>query len=115
MVGAEPISTGLLQRFAEAFRPVGFRAEAFFPVYGLAEATVAVTFPELLSPSRFDIVDRAALEREGRALPCEPGPRALELTAVGRPIPRTEVRITDEIGEACPSGTWARSGSARRR
>lgn len=102
MVGAEPISPSLLQRFSEAFRPVGFRAEAFFPVYGLAEATVAVTFPKLLSLSRVDIVDRAMLERDGHALPCEPGPRALELTGVGRPIPKTEVRIVAENGDVLP-------------
>src|SRR5262249_6499859 len=51
MVGAEPISAGLLRGFAATFAPCGFRAEAFFPVYGLAEATVAVTFPTLLAPT----------------------------------------------------------------
>ncbi|MDI1433719.1 AMP-binding protein [Polyangium sorediatum] len=102
MIGAEPISPGLLQRFAEAFRPVGFRAEAFFPVYGLAEATVAVTFPKLLAPSRFAVVDRETLERTGRAVPTEPGPHALELTCVGRSIPQTDVRITGDEGEVLP-------------
>jgi acyl-CoA synthetase (AMP-forming)/AMP-acid ligase II len=43
MVGAEPISAALLRRFSAAFAPYGFRPEAFFPVYGLAEATVAVS------------------------------------------------------------------------
>ena len=102
MIGAEPISPGLLQRFAQAFRAVGFRAEAFFPVYGLAEATVAVTFPKLLAPSRFAVVDRESLERTGRAVPTEPGPHALELTCVGRPIPQTDVRITGDDGEVLP-------------
>src|SRR5690606_35837788 len=48
MIGAEPIPPPLLRRFADAFAPCGFRRQAFFPVYGLAEATVAVTFPALL-------------------------------------------------------------------
>ncbi len=103
MIGAEPISPLLLRRFAEAFRPVGFRAEAFFPVYGLAEATVAVSFPLLLAPSRFVVVDRVTLEQTGRAVTTEPGPHALELVSVGRPIPRTEVRITGEDGAVLPA------------
>ncbi|HEX9986176.1 MAG TPA: amino acid adenylation domain-containing protein [Thermoanaerobaculia bacterium] len=41
--GAEPVRSATLARFAEAFAPAGFRASAFFPCYGLAEATLAVT------------------------------------------------------------------------
>jgi acyl-CoA synthetase (AMP-forming)/AMP-acid ligase II len=52
MIGAEPISAALLRRFSEAFAPAGFRSNAFFPVYGLAEATVAVTFPDLDSKTK---------------------------------------------------------------
>ena len=42
-IAAEPIRAGTLRRFAEAFAPAGFRAEAFFPCYGLAEATLVVS------------------------------------------------------------------------
>jgi acyl carrier protein len=42
-VGAERIRAQTLQRFAEVFAPCGFRAEAFFPCYGLAEATLMVS------------------------------------------------------------------------
>ncbi|MBB2914097.1 amino acid adenylation domain-containing protein [Streptosporangium becharense] len=41
--GAEPIRRATLARFAEAFAPAGFRPEAFFPCYGLAEATLIVS------------------------------------------------------------------------
>jgi len=41
--GAEPIRPRTLVAFAEKFRPAGFRASAFFPCYGLAEATLIVT------------------------------------------------------------------------
>ncbi len=98
MIGAEQISPKLLRRFADAFAPCGFRPEAFFPVYGLAEATVAVTFPVLLDKTHIDTIHRPTLEREGRALPCEAGPEALELTGCGAPIPRTELRIVDLEG-----------------
>ncbi len=41
--GAEAVRSETLRRFAEAFAPCGFRAEAFFPCYGLAESTLMVT------------------------------------------------------------------------
>ena len=41
--GAEPVRHETLARFAEAFAPCGFRPRAFYPCYGLAEATLMVT------------------------------------------------------------------------
>jgi amino acid adenylation domain-containing protein/non-ribosomal peptide synthase protein (TIGR01720 family) len=41
--GAEPVRAETLDRFSEAFGPCGFRRTAFFPCYGLAEATLFVT------------------------------------------------------------------------
>jgi fatty-acyl-CoA synthase len=93
MVGAEPISPRVLRDFAAALEPCGLRPEAFFCVYGLAEATVAVTFPEVLAATRFDRVDRTVLEREGRAVPAGGDLEALELVGVGRPLPGTELRV----------------------
>ncbi|HYG65304.1 MAG TPA: AMP-binding protein, partial [Thermoanaerobaculia bacterium] len=40
--GAEPVRRETLERFAEAFAPSGFRRQAFYPCYGLAEATLFV-------------------------------------------------------------------------
>jgi acyl-CoA synthetase (AMP-forming)/AMP-acid ligase II len=102
MVGAEPISAGGLGRFARAFAGAGFRPEALFPVYGLAEATVAVTFPEPRRPVRVDRVDRDALQRDGRALAAGDGGAALDLVCVGRPLPGSEVRIVDAAGASLP-------------
>jgi acyl-CoA synthetase (AMP-forming)/AMP-acid ligase II len=101
MIGAEPVSPRLLCNFARAFAPCGFRPEAFFPVYGLAEATVAVTFPQKLAPTKLDFIDRARLERESRAVPCQPGPGSLELTGLGRAIPHSEMRLVDERDQPC--------------
>ncbi len=41
--GAETVRAETLDRFAEAFAPCGFRADAFYPCYGLAESTLMVT------------------------------------------------------------------------
>jgi acyl-CoA synthetase (AMP-forming)/AMP-acid ligase II len=42
-VGAEPVRPRTLERFADVFGPCGFRREAFYPCFGLAEATLMVT------------------------------------------------------------------------
>ncbi len=114
MVGAEPIAPQLLRDFAMAFEPCGFRPEAFFPVYGLAEATVAVTFPKPLAETHVDRVDRTILERDGRAVPTENGPDALELVGVGRPLPGTELRIVrdgEQVGERQEGELFVRAPS----
>jgi amino acid adenylation domain-containing protein len=41
--GAEPVRASTLERFAAVFAPCGFKKEAFYPCYGLAEATLFVT------------------------------------------------------------------------
>jgi acyl-CoA synthetase (AMP-forming)/AMP-acid ligase II len=43
--GSEPVRAATLERFAAAFAECGFRPEAFFPCYGLAEATLFVAGP----------------------------------------------------------------------
>jgi len=112
MIGAEPISAALLRRFSDAFAPCGFRPEAFFPVYGLAEATVAVTFPPPMSPTRVDRVDRVLLECEGRAQPAT-GPSTVEHVGVGAPLRDTELRIVGDEGTDLPDRSvgeiWVRS------
>ncbi len=114
MVGAEPIAPQLLRDFATAFEPCGLRPEAFFPVYGLAEATVAVTFPQPLAETHVDRVDRTILERDGRAVPAENGPDALELVGVGRPLPGTELRVVRD-GQAGGGAPGRRAVRARAR
>ncbi|HVI01260.1 MAG TPA: AMP-binding protein [Enhygromyxa sp.] len=103
MIGAEPVPAALLRQFADALAPCGFRAKAFFPVYGLAEATVAVSFPKPLSPTRVLRLDRRALERERVARATSDEDReALELVGVGAALPRSEVKVVDDRGEPLP-------------
>lgn len=97
MVGAEPIAPDVLQRVTTSFAPCGFRDSAFFPVYGLAEATVAATFPVPDRPPTIDRVHARAMAREGRAQPSDAAD-ALAFTGVGRPIPGVEVRVVDRAG-----------------
>jgi acyl-CoA synthetase (AMP-forming)/AMP-acid ligase II len=105
MVGAEPIPSTLFDRFADAFSPAGFRRNAFFPVYGLAEATVAVTFPPLLRTPRLDRIDRVALECESRALPSANTGSSVVFTGVGAPISGTQVRVVSPQDAELPERT----------
>ncbi|MEB3358054.1 MAG: beta-ketoacyl synthase N-terminal-like domain-containing protein [Synechococcales bacterium] len=59
--GAETIRAGTLDRFAEAFEPCGFRREAFYPCYGMAEATLFVSGGQKKSPPIYQFVSSKAL------------------------------------------------------
>jgi len=59
--GAEPISVELVEEFLERMAPYGLRRNTMFPVYGLAEASLAVTFPAPGSAHRSITVDRREL------------------------------------------------------
>jgi acyl-CoA synthetase (AMP-forming)/AMP-acid ligase II len=79
--GAEPVAPAVLRRFAERFSPFGFDPRALMPVYGLSEASLAVTFT-----------------------PARRGPRTLaqgarELASVGAPVPGVEVEVRAPEGE----------------
>ncbi|MDO0917705.1 amino acid adenylation domain-containing protein [Streptomyces sp. DT2A-34] len=98
LVGAEPIAPRVWREFTAKADAAGLDARAMLPVYGLAEATLAVTVPplgEIAEPLR---LDRTALSR-GRAVPVEPGPDAVELMDLGRPVPDCEIRVTDDSGK----------------
>jgi len=94
--GAEPVNLKTLLDFQEAFGPCGFKPEAMFPVYGLAESTLAVTFPPPGEPLRSRSVDRALLAA-GRVRTAT-GEGSVQLVCCGIPIPGHEVQCVDEKG-----------------
>ncbi|HEY7424335.1 MAG TPA: AMP-binding protein, partial [Gemmataceae bacterium] len=70
--GAEPVRADTLERFTELFAPCGFRREAFYPCYGLAEATLLVAGGKKDAPPVTLSVRKAALECH-QAVPACPG------------------------------------------
>jgi 1-acyl-sn-glycerol-3-phosphate acyltransferase len=121
--GAEPVLPATLDRFAERFARCGFRRESLLPVYGLAEASLAVAFPPPGRGPRVDRVDRGVFERESRAVPSPPGPAdgdtgVISFVSVGSAIPRHEVRIANDRGEDADERVegqlWFRGPSATR-
>jgi acyl-CoA synthetase (AMP-forming)/AMP-acid ligase II/acyl carrier protein len=104
--GAEPISVELAEEFLDTLAPFGLKRSAMFPVYGLAEASLAVSFPEPGSPYRYITVDRRTLGVGATARIVEPGdPTALKLMSEGRPIPYTEVKLVDDALATVPPDT----------
>lgn len=90
--GAEPVAPETLRRFVDRFSRWGLRPEALTPVYGLAEATLAVTFSEPDRPFCTRRFDRVALAA-GEVRRAEDG---VELVSVGRPLLGMEVDVPGE-------------------
>jgi len=61
--GAEPVREETMQRFLETFAPCGLRPGAFFPGYGMAEATLLVATGDHTDPPVVISVSKAALEK----------------------------------------------------
>jgi len=98
--GAEPVNPETLDRFAERFARYGFRREAQLPVYGLAEASLAVTVPPLNRAPLIDRIDREVFTAEGRAVPSRfDDSTSIAFVSSGKPIPRHEVCVVDAIGK----------------
>jgi acyl-CoA synthetase (AMP-forming)/AMP-acid ligase II len=98
--GAEPIDADGMRLFAERFARWGFRPEAMTPVYGLAEAGLAVTFSDPLRQPLVTEFDRERLSAEGVAVPGT----GRRLPSVGRPLDGVQVRVVDEIDQSVPPG-----------
>ncbi|HTW73600.1 MAG TPA: non-ribosomal peptide synthetase [Steroidobacteraceae bacterium] len=103
--GAEPISVELCEEFVARLAGTGLAASAMYPVYGLAEGSLAVSFPRPGAPLRATAFDRRHLGVGQRAQPAAPGAReALRLASVGGAIPYCELCITDEADRPCAAG-----------
>jgi acyl-CoA synthetase (AMP-forming)/AMP-acid ligase II/acyl carrier protein len=103
--GAEPISVELCDEFLSRLAPAKLSRNAMYPVYGLAEASLAVSFPPPGSPLK-----TVTLNRHHMAVgsPVEPVPKtdrdAVELVSEGKAIPYCRVRISGDDDRELPEG-----------
>lgn len=104
--GAEPISYDVVTRFVDRFGPAGFAPTAMFGVYGMAEATLAVTFPPLGREPVFEWVDRGLLANARVAEPVTPrAATARAVAGVGAPVAGLALRVADIDGvDELPDG-----------
>ncbi len=101
--GAEAIYPKTLRNFAKKFAKYGLRDSAIYPVYGLAENSVALTFPSLNHPPRIDRVERASIDEFGIAKPAQAQERNVhEFVSCGKPIPDHRIRIVDAHDQELP-------------
>lgn len=112
--GAEPVDVTAVRAFLAAGAPFGLRDTAVVPAYGMAEATLGVSFHPWGTPLAVDTVDAAALESQGRAVPVtgavipdatdgapdatHPTPAIRTLPLLGPPLPGIEVQVRDSAG-----------------
>lgn len=95
--GAEPISYELCEEFLSTLAPYGLRRSAMLPVYGLAEATVGVTYPKPGSEYSRITVNRHSLRIGSAFEPTDPEDAdSISFIKVGTPIRDCDVRITDD-------------------
>lgn len=93
--GAEPISVQLSKDFLDFFAKAGLKSSAMCPVYGLAEASLAVSISNLEDEIISVDVDRRALHVGDRIAMLTGSLNTVSLVNVGKPVPECSVRITD--------------------
>ncbi|WP_051794534.1 AMP-binding protein [Kibdelosporangium aridum] len=103
--GAEPVSAATVRRFTDTFAACGVRESVMYPVYGMAEATLSISYPTPGDPAKIITIDRQELASSGvaRTVP-EDHPDARAAVSVGRPVHGIGVRIVGEDGEILPPG-----------
>jgi acyl-CoA synthetase (AMP-forming)/AMP-acid ligase II len=102
--GAEPVRSKTLDQFAAKFTPYGFRREAFFPCYGLAEATLLVSGGPQASLPAVRLVSKQGLENNCANVP-QSTEDAVPVTGCGRPAVGLDVQIVElESSRPCQEG-----------
>lgn len=101
--GAEAVYPKTLRNFIRRFGPYGLRTESIYPVYGLAESSVALTFPPLNRQVRIDKISRTRFNKEQKATPCQANEKnCIEFVSCGMPLPGHEVKIVTPDGKEAP-------------
>ncbi|MBD2625726.1 non-ribosomal peptide synthetase [Trichormus variabilis] len=112
--GAEPIRQETLERFAQTFAECGFRPEAFYPCYGMAEATLMVSGSVKSALVRNKSLQKTALECNHVIDYPANAENSIQIVSCGRVVPQQQIVIAnpdtltrcaaDEVGEIWVSG-----------
>jgi fatty-acyl-CoA synthase len=102
-IGGDMVRPLVLQKFAVRFAECGFSDAAFVPCYGMAEATLALSFTPPGQGAVQDVIDGVILEREHRAVPAnENTTRTRGFVHCGRMLPEHEAEVRCENGNLLP-------------
>ncbi len=95
--GADMIRPDVMQAFVDEFADAGFKAQAFCPSYGLAEATLAVSIMPPGEGIRLELVEESELS--GAGTPAQERPRRYRaIVNCGKPVIGMEVEVRDSDG-----------------
>ena len=100
--GAEPIGPATMLRFNQMFKPCGLVETAMQPVYGLAECSVGLTFPNITRPPLIDQINRSTFMNTGLAVPVTDLNDSLQSPGCGVPLTGHEMRVVDASGRELP-------------
>lgn len=108
--GAEPVSSGVIRQFTEAFRPYGFRETSFRPAYGLAEATLKVCATEASERPAIGTFCAASLGQGQVALG---GDESVELVGLGwsEGLALVNPHTMESLEDGVVGEVWLRSDS----
>ncbi len=99
-IGGDMIRAHILQEFAERFAPAGFSAKAFVASYGMAEATLAISFVPLNTGIETDTIDLPLLESKGIArAPTSPSTPSRTFVICGKVLPGHAMEVRDPDGQ----------------
>jgi len=103
-IGGDMVRPNVLARFATAFESSGFRKEAFVASYGMAEATLGITFAPLDRGIDTDTIDLDLLEHEARAVPAASGNghRTRDFVLCGPVLPGHDLEVRGQDGKPLP-------------
>ena len=105
--GAEPNHPGTIQTFLDHFAPGGLKPEVMLPVYGMAEATLAMSFSRREHAMRTDLVMATTYHDTGYAQPANGthDGQVLEFVSCGWALPHHHLKIVDDDGRELPDRT----------
>lgn len=98
--GADMIRPDVMQAFVDCFDAAGFKAAAFCPSYGLAEATLAVSLMPPGEGIRLELVEETELS--GGTADSDRPRRYRAVVNCGKPVTGMEIEIRDSAGELLP-------------
>jgi fatty-acyl-CoA synthase len=101
--GAEPVNPLTIRAFNEAFAPSGLKPTAILPAYGMAEATLAMSFIALDEELTCDSIDAGAYHGDRTAKPANADTKeSLDVVSCGRTFPGHELKVVGDEGETLP-------------
>jgi acyl-CoA synthetase (AMP-forming)/AMP-acid ligase II len=108
VIGAEPVSWNVIQKFEDTYAALGLRPGTLAPGYGMAEATLVIT-GDASRPRRLAWIDREAFQRDGSVvLAAQQSPGALPLVSNGPLMEGFRLRVVDAQGTTLPEGKQGR-------